>query len=101
MEAKDVRQEALEAYGTSSAAVTGRDHLTNAVIALTVVAVLLVVTGWALWMQVDDVREFQREGRDRTYESRAVACSNLAQDGQDLPPPCLMPEVTAHYDPTP
>lgn len=94
-------QEAFVARGTTTAAETPRDRLWTAVIVLSVILVLVGLVNFALWRAVLDVQRFQEDGKQRGYETRAVACSNMAQDGKDLPDPCLQPEVAALYDLSP
>lgn len=95
------REEALAAYGTRQPRETPRDRLWAAVLILCVLVALGGLVDLLQFVQVENVQRFQREGRERTYESRAVACAGLVVEGIELPPPCLVPEVVAHYDPTP
>ena len=90
------KEEALAHYGKRSK-IEPKDRIRNLVAAV-VVAFIALAVGAAVdtlqWVKIRDVQ-------DQTIENRAVACSNLVQDGQTLPPPCLDPEVLQHYDRTP
>jgi hypothetical protein len=93
--------EAVASYGERTGTETPTDRLRNAVVVLCVLVALAGLVSMLLYFAIQDVQTFQEEGRIRGFESRAVACSTLAQNGQELPPPCLIPEVTKHYDTTP
>lgn len=95
------REEAVAAYGTRQPRETPRDRLWSVVLVLAIVVFLGGLVDLLQYFQVEEVQRFQREGRERTYETRAVACAGLLAEGVDLPPPCLIPEVAAYYDLTP
>lgn len=67
---------------------------------LTVVLLVLFALLLAVFMRMGEIQRFQAEGRERGFQSRAVDCRTILLLGAELRDACLLPEVTAYYDPT-
>jgi hypothetical protein len=64
--------------------------------------VILAIVVSNLNDNINEIQDFQKEGRERSFQQRAVSCIVLGTQIaiEDLPDECGTPEVLKYYDPT-
>lgn len=62
--------------------------------------VVVMAAGSFLFQQVAAIQQTQRDGEQRTYQTRAITCDMTKGIGVSEPKGCDAPEVTQYRDPT-